>query len=141
MKITKRSKNNETEQELIDSLLQMQEAKQLIERAERDLAFAQERVIKLMEQSGNKTTVVDLSGTKSKITVVEQERLKINDTELRNAIGEDAFNLVTVRKVDTTLLKAAVTNGTVDANVMSKVSTITKSSPYVRISVASAENE
>lgn len=138
MKITKRS-NKETE--LTEHLQQMQETKQLIERAERDFAYAQEQVIKLMEQAGNKTAVVDMDGAKIKVTVVEQERMKINDTELRNAIGEDTFNLVTVRKVDTVLLKEAITKGTIEADVVAKVTTIAKSSPYVRISTVSAENE
>lgn len=137
MKITKRSK----ETELTEHLQQMQEAKQLIERAERDFAHAQEQVIKLMEQAGNKTTVVDVDGSRLKVTVVEQERMKINDIELRNAIGENLFDRVTARKVDTALLKDAITNGMIDANVVAQVTTVTKSSPYVRISTASAENE
>lgn len=140
MKIARRPKTDEN-MELSDYIATMKRAKADMATAEAVFSHAQDMVIKLMEQQGAKSETLSVNGELTKVTVVAQERVKFDEPGLLKALGTRSFNALTRRKLDAGLVKAAVTEGKVDATVIAQHSTIVTSAPYVRISLPDAENE
>ncbi len=65
-----------------------------------------------------------------KITIVEAERVKVDEDLLKELVPATVWEAVTLRKVSNPLLTQALLDGVLDADSIEKAITITKNSPY-----------
>ena len=104
--------------------------------AEERYKEAEARLIKLMEAEGVRSSTKEIEGVSIRATLVERERVTIDEPSLRKALGARLFNKLTVRKLDQGLLKQAIVDEQVDPVVVSQHSVITRDRAYVRLSMA-----
>jgi len=90
---------------------------------------------------GIKSDLVNVHDKDYKVTVVESERLKIDEDHLIKAIGKRIYNKVSVRKVDKKLLETAIKNGEINPAAISGSVVISKSTPYLRVTPHTGEPE
>jgi hypothetical protein len=67
-----------------------------------------------------------------KVNMVVGERVVIDETKLKKAIGARAFNKLTHRVLDKKLLESAVARGEVDATVLAIASEVKPNKAYLR---------
>jgi len=70
-------------------------------------------------------------------TLVQAERVKINELGLKKALGARLFNKLTVAKVDQNKLKSAIAEGIVDPVVLEQHSEVVLNKPSIRITEVS----
>lgn len=111
-------------------------------RAERDaaeaaLAAQQEYVISLLDEMGVKST----STSRYKITKRFSERVVVNESGLKKALGAVKFNKLTDRKLNRAKLNAAVAAGEVDPVLVAQNSDIKETSAWVSVNENHGEEE
>jgi 2-phospho-L-lactate transferase/gluconeogenesis factor (CofD/UPF0052 family) len=121
-------------EEIREAIMQLIGAKADKIVAESKIEEAQALLVKIAEREQTKALSSDIGGKTVNATVVSTERISYDEKALKKALGEK-WKSIRSEKVDNTKLKAAITQGMVDASLVSKHAQITKSKPYVRISV------
>ena len=98
---------------------QVREAKIALEVAEAHYRQANDELAALMSAKGSKTGAALLGdGVKYRITFVQAERLEINESGLRKAIGAVVFDKLCDLKLNRSKLELAVAEGRVDPAVV-----------------------
>jgi hypothetical protein len=90
-------------------------------------------LVKTLDDRGERSLYVSIDGKAYKATVVRSERAKVDEEELRKAIGARKFNAITVRKVSMEMLTWAMSTGKIDPAVASQHITLVPSSAYPKI--------
>lgn len=90
---------------------------------------------------GIKSDLVNVRGTDYKVTVVQTERVKVDEDSLVKSIGRRLYNKVTTRKVDTKLLECAIRDGWIDQDTIANSMVVSKSTPYMRVTKYTGEPE
>ena len=121
--------------ELLGAIFAVQDADAAALAANERKQKAREALIALLKVRG---TIKAVTGGMTaqihyQVTVVEAEKLSINEDKLRKALGVRTYNKATVRKLDQRKLKELVQQGVVDAKVVAMASDIVKSAAYPRI--------
>lgn len=90
---------------------------------------------------GIKSDLVNVHGAEYKVTVVQTERVKVDEDSLVKSIGKRLYNKVSTRKVDTKLLDSAIRDGWIDSEAIANSMVVSKSTPYMRVSKYTGEPE
>jgi len=123
--------------EIQDALRVLQQAKAAKAKAEVLIEATQSLLVKCAEREQVKTLIADVDGQRISATVVASERLAYDEKALKKALG-DKWKTIRVEKVDAAKLKTAITEGKVDASAVAEHITISKSKPYLRLSVVAS---
>lgn len=114
-------------QELLDELADLKAEKT---RVEEHLAETQAELIDYMKSQGIKT----IESSKHKGTLVEGQRVKIDEDRLAELLPKRLWDLITKQVVDTKKLEDAVATGSIDVEIVAEASTNVPVRPYVRVS-------
>lgn len=114
-------------------------AKLKIERDQAEAAFIaqQNHLISLLDEIGVKST----STSRYKITKRFSERVVVNESGLKKALGAVKFNKLTDRKLNRAKLNAAVAAGEVDPVLVAQNSNIKETSAWVSVNENHGEEE
>lgn len=97
-------------------------------------ALIQESLVIVMKQAGIGSLTQALGdGGKVKGTLVEAERLKIDEPKLKARLTAKQWKQVTKQVLDNELLEAAVAMNVVDPMVVAEVSETVMNKPYIRV--------
>lgn len=111
--------------ELAGALTEAREAEADLAAAEGRRAKAREALVALLDARGEKTlTAYDHNGRLWRTTVVRGESSVVDLEGLRKAIGGHRFNRLTVRKLDTKKIEAAIADGTLPVEVYAAHTTL-----------------
>lgn len=95
-------------------------------------AEAQAHLVQLLKERGEKVVTTDLGGG-LQATLVEAERLKIDETKLRTTLDPVTWRSVSTRKLDKERLEQAVAEEAWLAETVASCSELVTNKPYVRI--------
>lgn len=125
--------------ELREAIASAQDMRRIQARVNIQVAEADAEVQRLMREMGTKTTFIDYDGQGLKATVVEAERVKINEQLLRENLTDPVWRSLVKEKVDSSKLEDAVAKGYVTVDLLDQVTTVEKNKSYVRYSLVSTE--
>jgi len=96
---------------------------------------AQAELVTAMSARGYKTMTTDLDdGIRYKVTVVQAERLDVNEAGLRKALGAGVYDKLCDLKLNRQKLEVAVAEGRVDPVVVATHASKRLLTPYVKLS-------
>lgn len=117
--------------ELVEGL---RAARAELDRADEAFHTAQSAVVDHIKALGQKTASYSQGAVVVRATVVQAERVVVDEPALKKALGARVFNKLTVRKLSNELLRKAIMDSVVDPVVVAQHSRITYNAPSVRIS-------
>ena len=91
-------------------------------------------LVQEFKDGGFKSHSVAADGMKVTGTLVEPERVKIDEERLKKAVGTEVWNRITSRTLDKKKLEALLALGEIDPNVVASCSE-TSVSPYIKIAM------
>jgi hypothetical protein len=115
--------------ELEAELERLRRIKDHYEESKQRLEQQTEVVYHMLNERGRKSWPLD----NHRFTIVQAERVKINEDGLRKALGARAFNKLTIRKVDQKKVTEALTQGEIDPVVVSQYTEAVLNRPSIRI--------
>ena len=111
------------------------------QQAKEEAAAAKERLDKITNEIASemllnetKSYVVLVDGHLQKVTVVQSETVKFDEDSLYKAMGKRQFDKIADLKLNKKKLEAAIRDGIVDPELVSRNAIISKSTPYIRVS-------
>ena len=114
--------------------------------AERDLVLAQDRldrekkaIVAYLQEAKQKTLIATVDKRDWRVTVVERETIKFDETVLYKSLGKRKFARIANLKLDRKLLEQAVAAGEIDMDLVSSCSVVSKSDPFIRVTDATGE--
>lgn len=139
MKVVSIEDNCKALTELREAIATAQDLRRIQARVNVQVAEADATVQRLMKEMGTKTSLIDYDGQGLKATVVEAERVKINEQLLRENLTDPVWRSLVKEKVDTSKLEDAVAQGYITVDLLDQVTTVEKNKTYVRYSLVSSE--
>ena len=131
--------DRELAEELEEAIASAQDLRRVQARVNVQVAEADAKVQELFRQVGKKTALVGYDGQYLKATVVEAERVKIDEQELKRHLTDPVWRSLLAEKVNTSKLEDAVAQGYVSLDLLDQVTTVEKNKPYVRYSLVDPE--
>ena len=118
------------------------------QQASAELAFAKNKFDEInleiaSEMLGRKvkSEYTSVNGVDYKVTVVQSETAKVDEKTLFDAIGKRAFDKIADLKLNKRKLEAAIQNGRIDPELVARNTVISKSSPYIRVTERSEDED
>ena len=123
---------------LEELLKQYKELETVVALAKTKMTEISDQIKTELFSEGKKTDLVDLDEWQYKVTVVERETVSFDDSKIEKYIGKRAFNKICKQTIDRKLLEVGIKTGEIPEGVL-KYATVTKSSPYLRITQYNGE--
>lgn len=120
---------------LDESIVQFAKHKAAAKYHEGQWREAQPEIIESMESANVSRRVVTDDDVKVTATIVRGTTVELDPERLKKAIGAREWNKLTKRVLDSSLVKKAVDDGTLDPAVVAECSVEKEKTPYVRTSV------
>lgn len=93
-----------------------------------------------MLEEGLKSEIQTVKGVEYRVTVVQRETMKFDEDSLYQAMGKRAFSKISNLKLDSKKLEAAIKDGAISAELVSRNTVISKSNPFIRVSLYVGED-
>lgn len=126
---------------LDEMVAEWQIAKATVETAQERFDHLTNEITAYMITEGVKSDLVRVRDKEWKVTVVQTERVKVDDDHLIKMIGKRLYNKVSIRKVDKKLLDDAIKEGAIDPAMISNSVVISTSKPFMRVTEYTGEPE
>lgn len=123
-----------------DKIAQWQEAKKAYEAAKQNLDSITSEIAEEMISREIKSDTVVVNNVEYKVTVVQTESVKFDENSLFESMGKRAFDKIADLKLNKKKLEAAIRDGRVDAELISRNAIISKSTPYIRVTERNDED-
>lgn len=94
----------------------------------------QAELVAQFKDKGTKSYSVEADGFRVTGTLVEPERIKIDEERLKKAVGAEVWNRISTKTLDKKKLEALLALGEIDANVVASCSE-SSVSPYIKIAM------
>ena len=108
-------------------------AKKKKNEAERAIKAVSEDLIRSIESMEEMSVVGDVGPNKYRATIVNVDRFSYNEAGIREAIGEESWEKVTDRKINTSKFEESVIQGLMDRKTLLKNVQKKTSKPYVKL--------
>jgi len=115
------------------TLADWQQAKSDADSAKERLDEITRSLAENMIDAGIKSDIEQVDGVDYKVTVVQKETMKFDENTLLKSLGKRAFSKVSNLKLDNKKLEAAIRDGSIDPELISRNTVISKSNPYLRV--------
>ena len=112
-----------------DATLDLAEAKRESKEASEAVSEAQQTLLDILSAERLPGWNVD----RVTVTVVEAERLQLDEGMLRRKLGSTAYRKICKLSLDRKLLEDAMARGEIDANTVAECSTLVPNKPYLRL--------
>lgn len=133
MKITVKAPKAGADVDLAEAVSEFRVAKAAVDAAKDTFDKAQHRVLTILKNRGERSTIADINGRKYGVTMVTSERTKIDEKALKEAIGEETFNKLCDKKVSLTKVQEAINKGELGLDVFAAHAQMVETAPYVKV--------
>lgn len=127
------NKKSAAEAELSEAVIEFKAAKAALDAAKDLYDKAQHRLVTIMRDRGEKSTTTDIGDRSYQVTIVTSERTKVDESGLRNAIGDVRFATLCDQKLSLAKVDHAIKRGEIDLTVFAEYAQMVETSPYIKV--------